>query len=243
MSARNTSSRSSVRCADDMARRGQRREFRHRAFAAHAPAAEQHEAVAEARGIADLMNREEQRPPAGRVRAQGGGNVARLAQVEALERLVDEQRRLGRQQADGQQDALALAFRERADGLVQQLAQIELLHDFVAKRRLAAEKTDREIERPSHRTARATGRCRREHRTGANGARARRPAGRRRASCRCRTATLRPGIRTAWTCRRRSGPMSPSTSPARTWKLTSARAVTRPNRLERPLTSNNMGNH
>src|SRR5271157_1137559 len=64
----------------------QRRQFGDRAFAAHPPAAEQHEPVAEARGIADLMNREEERPPAGRVRAQSRRQVARLAQVEAIER-------------------------------------------------------------------------------------------------------------------------------------------------------------
>ena len=42
----------------------------HRAFAAHAAAAEQHEAVADARGVADLMDREEQRAARGRVLAQ-----------------------------------------------------------------------------------------------------------------------------------------------------------------------------
>src|SRR5260370_29794090 len=107
-----------------IARYRQRREFLNRAFAAYAPAAEQHEPIAEARGIADLMNREEQRPAAGRVRTQRRGNLATLPQVESLEGLVDEQRRLGREQADAEKRALALAFRERANGLAQQRAEI-----------------------------------------------------------------------------------------------------------------------
>src|SRR5580658_5893829 len=48
----------------------QRRQFRNRPLAAYAPAAQQHEPVAEARRVADLMNREEECPSAGRVRAQ-----------------------------------------------------------------------------------------------------------------------------------------------------------------------------
>src|SRR5215831_16751167 len=56
----------------------QRRELRHRAFAADAPAAEQHEAVAEARGVCNLVNGEKHRAAASRMRANCGGDLARL---------------------------------------------------------------------------------------------------------------------------------------------------------------------
>src|SRR4051812_13880934 len=48
------------------------REIRDGAFAADAAAAQQDEAIAHARGVADLMNRQEQRASAGRVLAQRG---------------------------------------------------------------------------------------------------------------------------------------------------------------------------
>ena len=52
------------------ARAGQRGELVERALAADAPAAEQHEAIADAGGVGDLMDREEQRPAARGVRAE-----------------------------------------------------------------------------------------------------------------------------------------------------------------------------
>src|SRR4051812_26372341 len=48
--------------------RGEPRQFRERAFAARAPAAEQHEAVADARGVTNLVDRQEQRATGRRVR-------------------------------------------------------------------------------------------------------------------------------------------------------------------------------
>src|SRR5689334_9534316 len=57
------------------------------AFAAHAAAAQQHEAVAYACGVGDLMNREEQRATVGGMIAQRGAHVTRLPQIEAVERL------------------------------------------------------------------------------------------------------------------------------------------------------------
>src|ERR1700730_2282507 len=84
-------------CSRQISCRCQRRKFFNRSFATHAPTAKQNEAVAKARGIADLMNREEQRPPAGRVLAEHRRDVACLTQVKAVEGLVDEQRWLRRQ--------------------------------------------------------------------------------------------------------------------------------------------------
>src|SRR6476661_9754631 len=53
----------------------------------HAAAGEQHEAVAGAAGVGELMDREEQRPPARRLVAENEGRLAGLAQVEPVERL------------------------------------------------------------------------------------------------------------------------------------------------------------
>src|SRR6266850_2701213 len=75
-------------------------ELRHSALATHASTTEQHKPVAETRCVADLMNRQKKRPPAGNACSERGRNVACLAQVETVKGLVDEQRRLGSQQAD-----------------------------------------------------------------------------------------------------------------------------------------------
>src|SRR5579864_5452975 len=85
------------------------------AFTADAAAAQEHEPIADARRIVDLMDREEQRPPAARVSAQRRGDRARLTQVKALEWLVGEKNWLRRQKAQGEKHALALALRQRAD--------------------------------------------------------------------------------------------------------------------------------
>src|SRR5258705_13032573 len=68
-------------------RGGQGREFLYGAFTAHVPAAEQNKPVAEAFGVADLMNRQEECPSACRVRPERGCNVASLTEVETLEGL------------------------------------------------------------------------------------------------------------------------------------------------------------
>src|SRR5580693_976681 len=84
-------------CLRRCAQFGESRELRDRAFTAYAAAAEQHEPVAEARGIADLVNGEEERPAARHVYAQRRRDVTRLPQIEPVERLVDEQCRLRRE--------------------------------------------------------------------------------------------------------------------------------------------------
>ena len=90
------------------------------------------------------------------MRSQRRRNVARLAQVEPFEGLVDQQRRLGGQQADAQQDALSLAFGERADRVAQQRLEVEL--STTSSRSVpAAEKANREIEGPADRLCRPRG--------------------------------------------------------------------------------------
>ena len=118
--------------------RRQGRKLRAGALAADAPAAEEDEAITEARRVADLVDGEEERASAGGVHAQCCRDIAGLAQVETLERLVDQQGGLGREQSDAEQGALALAFGKGADRLSQQLAKIELRYDFLAKIRATA---------------------------------------------------------------------------------------------------------
>src|SRR5262244_3035232 len=65
-----------------------RGEFLHRPLAAHAPAAEKDEAIAYARGVGDLVDRQEERAADRGVRAERRRDLARLAQIEPDERLV-----------------------------------------------------------------------------------------------------------------------------------------------------------
>src|SRR5262249_41101988 len=62
-----------------------RPELRERAHAADATFGEQHKAVANARGVAQLVNRENERSPGARDLAQHVHDVAGLPQVEAVE--------------------------------------------------------------------------------------------------------------------------------------------------------------
>src|SRR4051812_38901150 len=117
---------------------GVRRQFVQRPFAAHASAAEQNEAVADACGVADLMDGEKHGSPAIGVGAQRLRHLARLAQIESVERLVGEQNRLRRQQADSEQHPFPLPFRQRPDRRVEKRVQTQVTHDVVERRRLAA---------------------------------------------------------------------------------------------------------
>src|SRR3954471_7914955 len=90
-----------------------------RAFAANPPAAQEHETIADASGVGDLMNRQHQRASAGGVVAQRRGDLTGLAQIEPFERFVGEKHGLRRQQPESEKRALALALRQGANPLVQ----------------------------------------------------------------------------------------------------------------------------
>src|SRR2546423_2805103 len=135
-------------------RSGHRGELLQRAFTARAAATQQHEPIADARGVANLVNRQEHRPPSRGVRAQRLRDVAALAEVETLERLVGEQQWLRHQQPDREQRALALSLRQAADSGVERRADVEAADHFVAHAGAAAEKAERVVDRPSHRLRR-----------------------------------------------------------------------------------------
>ena len=190
------------------------------ALAHHAAAGEQHEAVAGAAGVGELMDREEQRAAARRLGAQSAIDLAGLTQVEPVERLV---RAAGAAAARGARARAARAcapLGQRAARAAEQGAQLEGVGDARAAR--SAGTPQSRVKRARRRPAgRATARCRPARRTsppsaprGGSGAPPDRDLAAR------RRAARRRGIRTASSCRRRSDRSDPSTSPGRTVKLT-----------------------
>jgi hypothetical protein len=85
-------------------------QLRNRALATYLPAVQKDEAVAEARGIANLMDGEKQGSPPRGMSAERGRDVPSLTKIETFEWLVDQQRWLRGQQPDRQQRALSLPF-------------------------------------------------------------------------------------------------------------------------------------
>ena len=83
-----------------------------RSFAGDSASAEQHETIADARGVRELMDRQKQRASRGGVFAQHAHDVARLPEVQSVERFVEHEERLRRQQSHGEHDAPVLALRE-----------------------------------------------------------------------------------------------------------------------------------
>jgi hypothetical protein len=123
-------------------------QFGYGAFAADLALIQQDEAVAKAGGIVDLVDGEEESSAGGGVLAEGGGDVAGLAEVEAFERFIDEEGGLTRQKADGEESAFALAFRECAEALGEEWAEVELVEDAGEKFGAAAQEAYGEVEDP-----------------------------------------------------------------------------------------------
>src|SRR5262245_28410820 len=94
-------------CADAARARGQLVDG---ALAAHASAAQQHEPIAHAGGVFDLMDGQHERPSDGGASPQRGANIARLTQVEAVEGLVRNEDRLRCKEPDRQDGPLSLPF-------------------------------------------------------------------------------------------------------------------------------------
>src|SRR5262245_56485774 len=83
-------------------------------FSGYAPRAQQHETVADALGVAELMDREEERAVLC-VLAQHRHDVARLSEIETVEGFVEHEQRVRRQQTDRQHDAAMLALGQLAE--------------------------------------------------------------------------------------------------------------------------------
>jgi hypothetical protein len=97
------------------------------------------------------VDREKQCASAAGVLAQRRADLARLTQIEAVERLVTEQQRMRRQHADGQQRALALPLRERADPRSEERREFQPPDDVGNRGGRSAEKPHRIVERPRQR--------------------------------------------------------------------------------------------
>src|SRR5262245_26864961 len=69
-----------------------------RAHAADFAVGEEHEAIADALGVVELMDCQHERATAGRHAPNERRDLARLSQIEAVERLVHQQQRLRREQ-------------------------------------------------------------------------------------------------------------------------------------------------
>ena len=82
----------------------------HSAFAANFTGIEKDEAVTETGGIRDLVDGEKKRTAATGVGAEGCGDIACLAQVEAFEGFVNQQGGLLGEQAHRKQGTFTLAF-------------------------------------------------------------------------------------------------------------------------------------
>ena len=169
------------------------------------PPHQQDEAIADPRRILDLMDRQDHRAAGRRVGAQRRGDVAALAQVEAVERLVGQQHRLRHQQADREQRPLALPFRQAADSRIEQRPDVEAFYDLVAQPGTAVEKPQREVDRPSNRLRGPRGRWNQADRTAWRRASARSTAARRASAIRHRAAAPHRGTRTGSSCPSRWG--------------------------------------
>src|SRR5712691_3507725 len=83
-----------------------------RAGAAHAPGGQQDEAIADALRVSELVDGEDERAAVRGDLAQRAGDRARLAQIEAVERLVHQQQRMRRDERERKQQAAVETLRE-----------------------------------------------------------------------------------------------------------------------------------
>ena len=102
--ARNTSSRSPLGQTRSRAKLVQR------SLADDAAAAQKNESIADARRVAQLMDREKQRSPFCARLPATPHDVARLPEIKPVERLVEHQHGCGREQADREKHATVLAL-------------------------------------------------------------------------------------------------------------------------------------
>src|SRR5262249_44079641 len=113
-------------------------------------AAQEHEAIADLRGIGDLVDRQEERAIRREMPAQRGSRFAALAQVQAFERFIDQEYRLRSEQPESKQNAFALSLGQSADRDSHQRCQGEVgdnrLIDFAA----SAKEAEAVFQHPMH---------------------------------------------------------------------------------------------
>src|SRR6185503_5408460 len=100
-----------------------RTQFVDRAFRYRLSVIQQHQPVANSARVDKLMNRQQERTSTCRLALQQRHHVARLSQVQTIERFVEQQQRVRRQQPEPQHAPFALAFRKRAELRLADLVQ------------------------------------------------------------------------------------------------------------------------
>ena len=125
-----------------------------RALGDDATAAQEHEAIADLGRIGDLMDGQEERAIRRNMLAQRGGGFAALAQIQALERFVDQEYRLGGEQPEREQGAFALPFGQSADRHAHQWCQGEIGDHLLVDLAAAAKETEAVFQHPAHRLVR-----------------------------------------------------------------------------------------
>src|SRR5215831_4124604 len=86
---------------------------------------QQGETITDLFGIAELMNRQEQRAAVRRHTTQNAYHVASLPEIEAVERLVHQQNRVSRQKSKRDDEASVIAFGQGMDALSQRRAETD----------------------------------------------------------------------------------------------------------------------
>ena len=109
---------------------GLRAQVRERPDATDPAVREQHEAVTDPLGVDQLMNGQNKGAPIARDLADHAHDLARLPEVEAVERLVHQQQGLRRDQRERQHEPAAIAFRQCADALAQNRRKAECADRF-----------------------------------------------------------------------------------------------------------------
>src|SRR6202022_121724 len=74
---------------------------------AHASVRKQHEAITDTLGVAQLMDGEDERASSGGGFAQHVHDLARLSQIEAVERLIHQQQLMGGEERERQHEPAA----------------------------------------------------------------------------------------------------------------------------------------
>ena len=101
-----------------------------RARTANSAAGEQHETVAHALGISQLMNGEKERAPARSDVANELHHFAGLPEIEPVEGLIQQEQGMRRDQRERQHQASTIAFRQGKHALSQYRPQSDVANDF-----------------------------------------------------------------------------------------------------------------
>src|ERR1700730_10382730 len=125
-----------------------------RALGDDATATQEHEAIADLGRIRDLVDGQKERAIRRNMLAQRGGGFAALAQIQALERLVDQEYRLWGEQPEREQGPFALSFGQSADRHSHQRRQGEIGDHLLVDFPTTTKEAEAVFQHPAHRLVR-----------------------------------------------------------------------------------------